>query len=245
MRFDEAKKNILTLPISDPSIATKPIVEDKKHLDPLVAIKADHLRIVSTADLRFGERRIESPQAIPQMREAIYHRLEKALNFLPHNMGIAVYEGYRAPSIQRQYFQAKLQELKAKAIKRGDDNPSETDLIEEASKWVANPDGALVPPHSTGAAIDVQLYQFDASGQHFQFVDVGKFGTIFGENPHPETLSTVGLSKEQSDNRKLLLNAMVEVGFVNYGNEHWHFSWGDQAAATVLGEPAARYGAIE
>jgi len=234
-------KNILFLDISDPMIAEKQIAKPQKE-DPIIKIEPTNIRLVATSDTRFGNQGISGTLNPPQMREPVYRRLLTALEHLPDYVGIAVFEGYRPLNVQRQYFQNKLAELSSKSSVS--DEVSKDSLISSASKWVANPDGKLVPPHSTGAAVDVRLYQINQKDSSFEFLNSGSFGTIFGSNPHPETFSNTELSENQIENRMLLLTAMTKAGFVNYSKEYWHYSWGDQTAAHVLGESKAQYGAV-
>ena len=45
-------------------------------------------------------------------------------------------------------------------------------------------------------------------------------------------------------NRALLIELMSAAGFVNYGTEWWHWSYGDRYWAYNRGEPAARYASV-
>jgi len=42
--------------------------------------------------------------------------------------------------------------------------------------------------------------------------------------------------------REELVRAMEKAGFVNYGHEWWHYSYGDRYWALLRGESAAIYG---
>ena len=50
-------------------------------------------------------------------------------------------------------------------------------------------------------------------------------------------------AEEARANRRLLFWVMTEAGFVNYPDEWWHYSWGDQMWAALTGAPAAFYAA--
>ncbi|WP_370276972.1 M15 family metallopeptidase [Pontibacterium sp.] len=54
-----------------------------------------------------------------------------------------------------------------------------------------------------------------------------------------------GLSASAHYHRQLLQDVMGRAGFVNYAEEWWHFSYGDQLWAYVTGNPVAIYGAVE
>jgi zinc D-Ala-D-Ala dipeptidase len=47
---------------------------------------------------------------------------------------------------------------------------------------------------------------------------------------------------EALHNRRILYWTMTEVGFANNPNEWWHFSWGDQMWAKIVGSASAHYG---
>jgi D-alanyl-D-alanine dipeptidase len=48
--------------------------------------------------------------------------------------------------------------------------------------------------------------------------------------------------QEAQANRRLLHWLMVEEGFAGHPDEWWHFSWGDQMWAAIMGADAAHYG---
>ena len=233
------QERILSGPLTQEDVASKPVNNEED--TPLCSLDSNNCKIVSTGDSRFGGSKIESPVPITRMRQPLYDGLLLAVENLPDKCGIAVYEGHRPLSVQRQYFDEKVNELKEK-------NPNLTDAEAktEASIFVSNPDGQLVPPHSTGGAIDILLFNYrnGEPDDTFTFLDTGKFGAIFGPNPHPETLSTKDLSKIQLSNRHTMLKAMLDAGFYNYGKEFWHYAMGDQMSAYLSGEPSAKFGAI-
>lgn len=74
--------------------------------------------------------------------------------------------------------------------------------------------------HSRGATIDLTLVRCD--GQQCELMDMGTGHDWFGERAHT---AFPGISDAQRANRKLLLDAMSAVGFVNYPMEWWHFTW--------------------
>ena len=49
--------------------------------------------------------------------------------------------------------------------------------------------------------------------------------------------------EEARTNRRLLYWVMTEAGFANNPTEWWHYSWGDQLWARLMGRPHAHYGA--
>ncbi|CAN5792512.1 hypothetical protein BH24ACT5_BH24ACT5_22750 [soil metagenome] len=49
------------------------------------------------------------------------------------------------------------------------------------------------------------------------------------------------LTRFELRNRRLLVEAMGRVGFVNYGHEWWHYSYGDRYWAFTTGAETAIY----
>jgi len=52
------------------------------------------------------------------------------------------------------------------------------------------------------------------------------------------------LAPTERKNRRLLVEAMESVGFVNHGHEWWHFSYGDRYWAVITGTDVAIYGGL-
>lgn len=165
----------------------------------------------------------------PKIRYDIYKKLEIMLNYLdelaplfhykPGTISIKVFEGLRDLKTQEILFKNKFNELKVL-------NPTKSDeeIELETSKWVS-PFKNNVPVHSTGAAIDIRLWNDETS----DFIDLGKFGVIWGTNQEAQTFSE-NLSDSQKINRLYLLLAANQTGLINYVYEWWHFSAGDRYA---------------
>jgi D-alanyl-D-alanine dipeptidase len=81
-------------------------------------------------------------------------------------------------------------------------------------KYVAHPSKGS--KHSSGCAVDVTLC--NAQGE----LDMGTSFDDFTKKSH---LDCKGLSKEQEENRALLLQIMQSAGFSEYTNEWWHFNY--------------------
>jgi D-alanyl-D-alanine dipeptidase len=104
----------------------------------------------------------------------------------------------------------------------------------ETSKCVAPLD--IVPPHSTGGAIDISIIgpdgrQLDMGSRLGRFTEK----TYTGSNKIP---------LEARKNRSLLINVMTNFGFINYPTEWWHWSYGDQYWAAALKKKYSIYGGI-
>jgi glucosamine 6-phosphate synthetase-like amidotransferase/phosphosugar isomerase protein len=89
-------------------------------------------------------------------------------------------------------------------------------------------------PHQTGGAIDIILLYKNKP------VDMGG---EYMSNINSETYSK-NLTNIQKTNRKILITALESVGFQNYPNEWWHWSYGDRAYAAYKNKRYAIYGKI-
>jgi len=86
---------------------------------------------------------------------------------------------------------------------------------------VPNPDYVTPPAkgsmHSRGAAVDLTIV--DANGKE---LDMGTPYDFFGREAHTDNLS---LPKKVLENRRLLRETLVAVGFKGIRTEWWHFSF--------------------
>ncbi len=144
-------------------------------------------------------------------------------------MKLLVLECHRPLELQRRYWEADLAALR----ERHPDWPEER-LLRENAKFVAPP--WIVPPHSTGGALDLVLVDED-DGE----LDMGS--ALNEEGPLMRT-DADGISSKAKANRRTLLEAMGSAGFVNYPHEWWHFSYGDRYWAYITGRSAARYASV-
>ncbi|MCS5710635.1 M15 family metallopeptidase [Candidatus Berkiella aquae] len=201
--------------IADPEILAIPIQENN---DPLI-------NLVDQKEITYGPAPIDPNNTdYTKMRKTVYEKLKQAQKTLPNGLKFCLYEGYRSLDLQQKIFDERYQ-LLHKA------NPKMTheELFRESTKFVSpvvNLDGSKnVPPHSTGAAIDV--YLVDSQGK---IVDMGitlddTYQDLTGE--FCKTNSNV-ISQQAKENRKIMNTALEGVGFVNYPTEYWHWSYGDR-----------------
>lgn len=163
------------------------------------------------------------------IRADLFHALERmvvSLDLIAPSFGykqgalvIKVFEGLRDFKVQEKIFNEKVEQIHK-------NNPEMTDqeLFNEASTWVS-PVKDNIPVHTTGAAIDIRLY--DLSTQ--QFVDMGDFGVLFGKNECAPTFSE-NITDFQKYNRLMMLIAASNAGMINYPYEWWHYSLHDRYA---------------
>lgn len=175
-----------------------------------------------------------------KIRKTIYEKLTAAQAMLPAHLKFCLYEGYRDLDLQQKIFQERYDNLQKQHPEL-----NHRELFIESTKFVSpiiNLDKSInIPPHSTGAAIDV--YLIDQTGQ---VVDMGIHlddtyddlnGTYCKTNSH-------AISNEAKEYRKIMGKVLHAVGFVNYPTEYWHWSYGDRYWAYHTRQPFAIYGTI-
>ncbi len=162
-------------------------------------------------------------------RVGVANRLVSAQNNLPSGLFIGVSECFRPLALQAKYWEGT-----TNRIHTANPDWSARQVATEAAKFVAPPD--IVPPHCTGGAVDVVLID----SEHRR-VDMG---SGLDERCAAMRTDALGLSQDSRPRRKTLVEAMESAGFVNYGHEWWHFSYGDRYWAHQTSQPHAMYGAL-
>jgi len=217
--------------IADPAVLAVQIHENH---DPMVDM-------TTQSDISYGP-----PPLLPnntdytKVRKTVYDKLKQAQAMLPDGLKLRLYEGYRNLELQQKIFQERYDSLQ-KA------NPTLThqQLFTESTKFVSpviNLDGSKnIPPHSTGAAVDV--YLVDSKGN---VVDMGihlddTYQDLTGEYCKTDSHEISAQAKEY---RKIMAKALQAVGFVNYPTEYWHWSYGDRYWAQQTGQTFAIYDMI-
>lgn len=137
---------------------------------------------------------------------------------------------FRPLELQRKYFNEIRDDIVKKEGLTGDA------LWNRVTQFIADPD--LCPPHSTGGAVDLTIFDTHAN----QLLDMGtKLDAIDDKsNTWTDTITDV-----QKQNRTLLYDVMIEQGFVNLATEWWHYSYGDGYWAAYLHKASALYGSID
>ncbi|NYV75324.1 M15 family metallopeptidase [Streptomyces sp. UH6] len=209
--------------MSDRRVAAIPVRECG---DPLADVRA-------SAVLQVDRRRADPAGAYARLRQGVLDRLLRARSRLPDGMRLLVVEGYRPPSLQRQYFEAY-----ADALRRHHPGWAPERVREAASRYVSPPE---VAPHSAGAAVDLTLV--DERGVE---VDMG---TPVNANPEESDdacyTAAANISPAARAMRDLLGTALTDAGLINYPTEWWHWSFGDRYWALRTGQPAALYGPVD
>lgn len=213
-----------TVLIADPRVLQIPIVDNG---EPLVDVSA--LRLI-----RLSARRAGLYPGFRLVRQSVADKLVAAAAALPNGVSLFFEEGHRPVWLQRQYYDRYRGRLSLAHPER-----DAASLAMETSKYVAPPD--IIPPHSTGAAVDLTLCT--AEGLE---LDMGT--TSDGSPADSDTLSytfSPQISDSARQNRALLIEIMTHQGFVNYPTEWWHWSYGDRYWAYQMHQTNAIYGTIE
>ena len=162
-------------------------------------------------------------------RESVGSRLVNAqerLSASQTGLQLVVVDAWRPPGEQRKWHR------RARILFRLLHPTWPAALIREAAnKYVAAPDAVAPPPHSTGGAIDVRLW--DKQGKEIPM------GRWTGGAARTEFEN---LPEEQRANRRLLRDAMEAAGFSNYEEEWWHYSYGDSGWALRTNRETAFFG---
>ncbi len=215
-------KNIVL--ISDQKVLHLPIVENN---DPLVDVR-------NFREIAVDSRKNEDSNSYFKLRQLVVAKLFEAAKYLPQGVRFLVIEGHRPLSLQKKYFDEYSYELEKLHL-----DWDKNKIYQEASKYIAPPE--IIPPHSTGGAVDLTLIKED--GEELDM------GTVLNVDPEKSdnacfTLA-MNISQKAMDNRKILIDVMSKSGFVNYPTEWWHWSYGDRYWAYQTNSSCAIFNSIE
>ena len=104
-------------------------------------------------------------------------------------------------------------------------------------------DPKLVPPHTTGGAVDCTLMDTNSAEK----LDMGDTPFNAGSQAvcsGKQHMWSDNISAQAQANRRLLYEVMWKAGFTAWVAEWWHFSYGDQLWALVREKPYAMYGSV-
>lgn len=215
--------------ISDPKVLSIPIHENQ---DTWIDLRTQNT-------IAYGPSpEIPNNQDYTYLRKTVYEKLKQAQSKLPKGLKFCLYEGYRSLNLQEIIFTKHYANVKQR-------NPdwTEKDIFLETTKLVSpviNPDHTQnIPPHSTGAAIDV--YLINAQGKPIDMGIHPKDWMMDKDGQLSLTASTY-ITNEAKKNRQIMNDALSTVGFVNYPTEYWHWSYGDRYWAYMISNSQAIYG---
>nr|MDQ2994888.1 M15 family metallopeptidase [Pseudomonadota bacterium] len=182
----------------------------------------------------------ETPLTEPdftKMRLTVYQKLCLAQNDLPSGFRFRIYEAFRSITVQQMLFDEEHQKVMAQSPHK-----TAAEIFHDTTRLVSpviNLDGSRnVPPHNTGAAVDLEIID-----QNGQVIDMGmEAKDCFWVDPDLCMTDCSSVNDIVRKNRKLLFDVMTAHGFVNYPTEWWHFSYGDRYWAYHKNQAYAIYG---
>lgn len=215
--------------------------------DPLVLkipIRDNHEQLVDLTkqtEIKYGPSpEIKNNTNYTFLRKTVYEKLKAANAQLPKGIHFCLYDGYRSLNLQKMIFEKQYE-----SVKLNHSDWSLTDIFNETTKLVSpviNQDGSKnIPPHSTGAAIDV--YLIDDQGKPLDMGIHPKDWMNDKDGRLSFTNSKI-ITDEAQTNRQLMSRVLKNAGFVNYPTEYWHWSYGDKYWAFVKNQPFAIYGSV-
>lgn len=175
--------------------------------------------------------RIARPTVIPYLRQTVAEMLESAARRLPPGYHLGVVDAWRPFDRQVKIYKWLWESLE----KARPDLPyaSKRRIV---NRFVAPVDQPTPPGHTTGAAVDVWL--FDDNNEE---IDVtSPFERLAGAPTY-----VFGLEAQAQKNRMILVEAMLAVGFSNCRDEWWHYSYGDAGWAVRMDLKECFYGRID
>jgi len=214
--------------IVDSRIKEIPICESYEELIDLRLLNVERISMMPQPKSPFEGPVFNSglPNA-SKMRASVFLKLQGMIDQLdklaigfgyePGQVDILVFEGLRDLGTQKMLFDKKLEEILLL-------NPDMSfEMAEkETAKWVS-PVKNNTPVHSTGAAVDIRLWD----SKNNRFLDLGPFGVIWGDSQLAPTFSE-RITDAQKNNRLYCLLAAERADLTNYVYEWWHFSFGDR-----------------
>jgi D-alanyl-D-alanine dipeptidase len=215
-----------------------PIVES---YEPLAAISEDQFICANphpyvALGAPYGD---ESPFWVRQGVLAALLKAQVHLQAQKPHWKIFVFDAYRPVAVQQFMVDVTIAEvLQARNLERSQISEAEQEsILAEVYQLWAPPslDPATPPPHSTGAAVDLTL--FDTQCQETVFM--GSPIDELSPRSQPDYFSKLAqdLTVAEGDravaaladaHRQVLYQCMREVGFQRHLGEWWHFSLGDQ-----------------
>ncbi len=168
---------------------------------------------------------------IPYLRQTAAVMLEDVAKKLPGGVYLEVLDAWRPVELQK-----RMVDILMGFAKEAFPEAPYPVLRRKVSKWAAPYDQKAPPGHSTGAAVDIRLV-------NEKNIPLDVISPFWAHDASPTYV--LGLSEQAYQNRMLLVETMLEVGFSNCRDEWWHYSYGDAGWAVRLGYPSCIYGQVE
>jgi len=165
---------------------------------------------------------------VPQfVRVRVAEKLRVAAGMLPHDYKLILHEGWRSFERQSELFKHQ----RAITVSEHPDwSDAEVDIYTHNFVAIPSKDALNPSPHATGGAVDVSIQGLDMGCEFLEMSERTRTD-YYSEN---ETFAS---------NRKILLVAMENAGFINFPYEWWHFEYGIDTWAKVNNSDAF-YGGV-
>lgn len=161
--------------------------------------------------------------AIPSIwvRKTVADKLERALSMLPDGYRFKIYDAWRPFLVQKSLFDEYHSRLKRELDGSG---LSDDEIFKRTLEFVSYPSEDPYTPfvHSTGGAVDLTIV--DSEGNE---LNMGTDFDDFTSAAHTRSFESSDCM-EVRDNRRMLYNTMISVGFTNLPSEWWHYDYGDR-----------------
>lgn len=163
------------------------------------------------------------------LRKEVLERLLKAAQLLPDGLSFVILDGWRSYETQRAIYDQTKCELENEGF-------TGQDLLLELYKYVATPTQDITnpSPHLSGGAVDLTIENQDG------WLPMGSEFDEFHERSQLDWFEKkADLSAEETEffnNRRVLKNVMLEVGFIPNADEWWHFEYGTKGWAKKKGK---------
>lgn len=217
--------------VANPKVLSIPICENK---EPLVDLKKEKIILIGPSP------EIPNNTDYTFVRKSVAEKLREAQKKLPAGLRFQLYEGYRSLALQKKLFDTYF----AKVKKQHPSWSHQQQFIETTRlvSPVVNLDGTHnIPPHSTGAAIDIYLVDTQGKPVPMGIHPKDWMQDLDGVLSLPDSKK---VSSEAHHYRKVMHDALKSVGFVNLDTEYWHWSYGDRYWAFKKHQPCAIYGTV-
>lgn len=223
------------------NLARRPLIKESK--EPLINAGLYPKKIL--IDPQYFIQRISGSLPAVYIRQGVFKRLLKACSFLPPGYKLVLFDVWRSNRCQQALFN-----ILKNRLKKFHPNFSDKKLERQTRITVAPPakDIKNAPsPHNTGGAVDLAI--LDNTGQLLDFGtpfddSTEKAQTNYFEKKLQKHKISSSFEKKIVQNRRLLYNILIHVGFSNYADEWWHFDFGNQNWAWRTKHKNAIYGTI-
>lgn len=162
-------------------------------------------------------------------RKTVVDMLLKAEKELPKGFRFKIYDAYRPIAVQQT-----LWDYYRKKIKKANPDQTEKEIDRLTSFCVSYPSYNILEPslHNTGGAVDLTI--IDENGKE---LDMGCEFDDFTEKAWTNHFEPDYKDSERNNavknNRRMLYNVMISVGFTNLPSEWWHYDYGDDKWAQL------------